>query len=84
MNTATPAPAHAKPYEVVVSVALVHGFTAEDAEIDIGDLRRKHTFPVNADDRTQAEGLALDEFHSTIPIGLLEAVTISARATPLF
>jgi hypothetical protein len=67
-------------YDVTVHLALCKGYTAADAEVDSDAVLGDHIIPVAADSPAQAEELALDEFHRTVPVGNLEAVDGSARA----
>lgn len=66
-------------YDVSVAVSLIPLATAQDAEIDPSDVRT-HTFEVDAASKHKAEETALDEFHSTIAIGVLDYVKIKANA----
>lgn len=68
-----------KTYLVVVDVSLVKGITAQNAEIEPGDLG-KHFYHIEASRPSIAEKRALDEFHSTIPIGELDYVNIETSA----
>ena len=66
-------------YDVTIDVDLAEGATAESAEIDPNHLTT-HEYEVDAATEADAEEAALDEFHSEIPIGVLEAVEITASA----
>lgn len=69
-----------KKYRVHVSVSLVPGKTAEDAEISPHDLIG--VFPYSTDEATsreEAERMALNWFHECVPIGNLECVTIETQ-----
>ena len=69
-----------KSYDVTVSVSLIPGCTADDAEIAASDLR-SHSYRVEAVSAAKAEKAALDQFHGSIAIGVLEHVTITAKTS---
>ncbi len=73
-------PAPTKYWDVNVKVELAPGATARRAEICAADLRVHHFPRVMADCEAQANARALDEFHATVAIGVLEAVIITASA----
>lgn len=69
-----------KTYQVTVTVHLEAGETAESAEIEAEDLEHPFTYTITATSPEEAEERALDVFHSTIAIGVLDAVKVEATA----
>jgi hypothetical protein len=69
-------------YDVTVNLALWPGFTWRDAELDGPEALGDHRYAVEADSPAQAEERALDKFHESVPIGLLEVVDVSVRVAP--
>lgn len=67
-------------FSVTVKVALVPGATADDAEIAASDIG-EHVLDVQASNRREASEAALDEFHSSVPIGVLDNVKITTRVS---
>jgi hypothetical protein len=69
-------------YNVTVRLPPLDGYIAADAELDGDAELGDHVYVIEADSPAQAEELGLDRFHETVAIGLLEAVDVSARASP--
>jgi hypothetical protein len=65
---------------VTVRLALLEGYTAADAELDSDAVLGDHKYSIEARSERLAVERALDRFHQTVPIGLLEAVEVSAQA----
>lgn len=72
-----------KRYRVIVSISLAPGATLESAEIDdeadLGD----HEYEVLAKTKNDASEQALDLFHGSVPIGVLDDVEIDTTVTKL-
>ena len=66
-------------YDVEVKVILLDGATPAMADMN-PDGVGTHRLVVEADTPVEAEEMALDQFHETVPIGMLEYVSVDASA----
>lgn len=68
-------------FNVVITLQLAPNTTADEAEIDAEELG-DHTYEsVLADSKEEASEKALDIFHSTVPVGVLDFVEITTVVT---
>lgn len=66
-------------YKVFVNLALCDGCDIKDAEIDSEDDVGDHEYYVTAPDAETATEMALDIFHGSIAIGVLDCVDVTTR-----
>ena len=66
-------------YDVTVRMKLAEGYTIQDAELDSEEDLTDKVYHIAADSKDQAEAHALELFHGTTAVGLLEAVEVDVE-----
>jgi len=68
-------------FDVTVRMTLAAGYSLEDAELGSADELEDQIYHIEAASKDQAEERALDLFHGTNAVGLLEAVEVTVTVT---